>query len=896
MITEWTKPILVILSCFMLLLGSSWSVTDTLLQGQKLKDGDQLVSASGIFLLRFFRSDKHYLGIWYNMTDEQESINEFELSSKVVWVANRNNPIVDKSGILTIGRDGNLKISYGSGGDNISLTSVQKSGNNTNITATLLDSGNLVLRELYTNRSASRLLWQSFDYPTHALFPGMKIGINLQTGHSWSLTSWINTQSPAIGSFTFGMDRNGMNQLIIWWAGDVYWISGNWVDGGFKFWHMLSAQEGYHFRYFSNENETYFTYNASENAKYFPMLWINDFGLSSSFARPLISCRSQYDYMNTIGCVQSRPICPKKATEFEYETAAVSGDSFKFNESDHLSLDDCLEKCLRNCSCVAYSPTNEIDGTGCEIWSKVTIESSADGRHWRPVFVLKSEEKKWVWWLVIAAAGSLIITLLLFSCYLLWRKFKEAVMTPVLSKFKEAVMITMWSKFKESVIPMWSKFKEAVIPMWSKFKEAVFLPMWFKLKETVVIPMWSATSYWLANPEHLLQLLRNYKEKLMPFWRKYKEILKQYLQSMKKTDTDKEMLLHELGMDANYTPNTHEKSSHELQFFKFETVASATNNFASTNKLGQGGYGPVYKGKLPDGQEVAMKRLSTNSRQGSVEFGNEIKVIAKLQHNNLVRLVGCCIEKEEKILIYEYMPNKSLDLFLFDPIDKNVLDWRKRFNIIEGIIQGLLYLHKYSRLKIIHRDLKAGNILLDSKMNPKISDFGMARIFGSEETKANTNTVVGTYGYMSPEYAMEGIFSTKSDVFSFGVLLLEIVSGKKNNSFQYSDGPLSLIAYAWNLWIEERVLELTDPIIGDPDQTEVLRCIHIGLLCVQENPMDRPSMLDVTSMIYNEANQLPSPNQPAFYYRKNFQYTEILEQKQDCLSQNGVSISEMEAR
>ncbi|EEF46488.1 receptor protein kinase, putative [Ricinus communis] len=789
MITEWTKPILVILSCFMLLLGSSWSVTDTLLQGQKLKDGDQLVSASGIFLLRFFRSDKHYLGIWYNMTDEQESINEFELSSKVVWVANRNNPIVDKSGILTIGRDGNLKISYGSGGDNISLTSVQKSGNNTNITATLLDSGNLVLRELYTNRSASRLLWQSFDYPTHALFPGMKIGINLQTGHSWSLTSWINTQSPAIGSFTFGMDRNGMNQLIIWWAGDVYWISGNWVDGGFKFWHMLSAQEGYHFRYFSNENETYFTYNASENAKYFPMLWINDFGLSSSFARPLISCRSQYDYMNTIGCVQSRPICPKKATEFEYETAAVSGDSFKFNESDHLSLDDCLEKCLRNCSCVAYSPTNEIDGTGCEIWSKVTIESSADGRHWRPVFVLKSEEKKWVWWLVIAAAGSLIITLLLFSCYLLWRKFKEA-----------------------------------------------------------------------------------------------------------KTDTDKEMLLHELGMDANYTPNTHEKSSHELQFFKFETVASATNNFASTNKLGQGGYGPVYKGKLPDGQEVAMKRLSTNSRQGSVEFGNEIKVIAKLQHNNLVRLVGCCIEKEEKILIYEYMPNKSLDLFLFDPIDKNVLDWRKRFNIIEGIIQGLLYLHKYSRLKIIHRDLKAGNILLDSKMNPKISDFGMARIFGSEETKANTNTVVGTYGYMSPEYAMEGIFSTKSDVFSFGVLLLEIVSGKKNNSFQYSDGPLSLIAYAWNLWIEERVLELTDPIIGDPDQTEVLRCIHIGLLCVQENPMDRPSMLDVTSMIYNEANQLPSPNQPAFYYRKNFQYTEILEQKQDCLSQNGVSISEMEAR
>ncbi|KAF3948597.1 hypothetical protein CMV_025425 [Castanea mollissima] len=152
-------------------------------------------------------------------------------------------------------------------------------------------------------------------------------------------------------------------------------------------------------------------------------------------------------------------------------------------------------------------------------------------------------------------------------------------------------------------------------------------------------------------------------------------------------------------------------------------------------KLGEGSFGSVYKGQLPDGQEVAIKRLSRNSGQGFLEFKNEVILIVKLQHTNLVRLVGCCIHKEERMLIYEYMPNKSLNFFLFDPAKKNILDWKKCFNIIQGILQGLLYLHNYSKLRIIHRDLKASNILLDNEMNPKISDFGMARIFGSNDSK-----------------------------------------------------------------------------------------------------------------------------------------------------------------
>ncbi|VFQ97803.1 unnamed protein product [Cuscuta campestris] len=186
------------------------------------------------------------------------------------------------------------------------------------------------------------------------------------------------------------------------------------------------------------------------------------------------------------------------------------------------------------------------------------------------------------------------------------------------------------------------------------------------------------------------------------------------------------------------------KERNEVEIFCFESIVAATNNFSDANRLGEGGFGPVYKGTLADGQEVAIKRLSKSSGQGLTEFKNEAKLMAKLQHTNLVRLLGLCIERDERTLVYEYMPNKSLDFYLFDASRRNVLNWEKQFNIIDGITQGLLYLHKYSRLKVIHRDLKASNILLDEEMNPKISDFGMARIFGLRESEENTNRVVGT--------------------------------------------------------------------------------------------------------------------------------------------------------
>ncbi|RLN33648.1 putative DUF26-domain receptor-like protein kinase family protein [Panicum miliaceum] len=277
----------------------------------------------------------------------------------------------------------------------------------------------------------------------------------------------------------------------------------------------------------------------------------------------------------------------------------------------------------------------------------------------------------------------------------------------------------------------------------------------------------------------------------------------------------------------------------------------------------------LLQGKLPDGAEIAVKRLAAHSGQGLEEFKNEIQLIAKLQHNNLVRLLGCCVQEEDKMLVYGYLPNRSLDFFIFDQHRGALLDWKKRMNIIEGIIQGLLYLHKHSRVRIIHRDLKASNILLDRDLNPKISDFGMARIFTSNMTVANTNRVVGTYGYMAPEYASEGIFSVKSDVFSFGVLLLEIVSGKRNSGHHRYGDFINLLGYAWKLWRVARAFELIDPVLGDSNDevTSILRCVKVALLCVQDNAADRPRMTEVMEMLgQDDGAVLRDPKKPPHFH------------------------------
>ncbi|KAL3740535.1 hypothetical protein ACJRO7_021767 [Eucalyptus globulus] len=308
-----------------------------------------------------------------------------------------------------------------------------------------------------------------------------------------------------------------------------------------------------------------------------------------------------------------------------------------------------------------------------------------------------------------------------------------------------------------------------------------------------------------------------------------------------------------------------EISTVESLQFDCGTIRAATDNFSDSRKLGQGGFGAVYMGRLSNRLDIAVKRLSSNSSQGEVEFKNEVMLLARLQHRNLVKLLGFCLEGIERLLIYEFLPNSSLDQIIIDPVKRANLFWDKRHKIIMGVARGLLYLHEDSRLRIIHRDLKASNILLDSDMNPKISDFGMARMFDLNQTQAETNRIVGTYGYMAPEYAMHGNFSVKSDVYSFGVLVLEIVSGQRNNLFRMGDDSEVLISYVWKNWKEGSISNIIDPPITSGSSIEIERCIHIGLLCVQENLARRPTMRSVLLMLNSHSVTLQVPLRPAFF-------------------------------
>ncbi|XP_050944114.1 probable leucine-rich repeat receptor-like serine/threonine-protein kinase At3g14840 isoform X1 [Cucumis melo] len=284
--------------------------------------------------------------------------------------------------------------------------------------------------------------------------------------------------------------------------------------------------------------------------------------------------------------------------------------------------------------------------------------------------------------------------------------------------------------------------------------------------------------------------------------------------------------------------------------FSLRQIKASTNNFDVANKIGEGGFGPVYKGVLNDGSVIAVKQLSSKSKQGNREFLNEIGMISALQHPHLVKLYGCCIEGDQLLLIYEYLENNSLARALYGPEEYQLkLDWPTRQKICVGIAKGLAYLHDESRLKIVHRDIKATNVLLDKNLNPKISDFGLARLDDEGNTHISTR-VAGTYGYMAPEYAMRGYLTDKADVYSFGVVALEIVGGRSNTSFGTKEDCLYLLDYANLLKVRGNLLDLVDPRLGSNfDKAEAMTMINIALQCTDISAADRPSMSTVVGML-----------------------------------------------
>ncbi|XP_022634716.1 G-type lectin S-receptor-like serine/threonine-protein kinase CES101 isoform X2 [Vigna radiata var. radiata] len=775
--------IIITFTCFLQLAKPSNLREDTLLQGHPLAATDRLISPSSLYTLRFFQLDdgseastKFYLGI---------SANKYYY---YVWLANRDNPIHDDPGVLTIDEYGNLKIV--SSTTTMMLYSVEAESNKS-VRASLLDTGNFVLHELNLDGSVKRVLWQSFDYPTDTILPGMKLGYDKHSGHKWSLTARRSYKTLWSGSFSLSLDPK-INQLITRWRGDIIWASGEWRNGSFS--NLISSsldREKFNFTFFSNESVTYFEYSPVSGYLIMgPLGIINATGVSYSCVGSEI----------VPGCTMPQP--PKCREDGDLylpswnSFGAMSRKGYIFDERENMTISDCWMRCLKNCSCEAYTYAFK-DATGCEIWSRYTshfVESNSGVG--RPIFFFLSEtkaSKKRRIWIASAAVGVLLLILSFIASFIMFgRKQKQRV------------------ENRKKRTNVFSDIGE--------------------------------------NTE-----ISNACDEGREEWNE------------KRTGSD-----------------THK--------FDFITILQATDNFSLANKIGEGGFGPVYKGKLANGEEIAIKRLSKSSGQGLVEFRNEAMVIVKLQHTNLVRLLGFCIDREERILVYEYMANKSLNLYLFDANKRSVLDWKIRYKIIEGIAQGLVYLHQYSRLKVIHRDLKSSNILLDNELNPKISDFGMARILKWTILEEKTNRVVGTYGYMPPEYALSGVISTKTDVYSFGVLLLEIVTGKKNISEDFS---LNLIGYAWQLWNEGEALKLIDKMVnGSCHQIQVIRCIHIGLLCTQDKAKDRPSMLEVISFISNENCELPSPIQPPLYTIKTLKETD----QHKYYSNNDITMSIISAR
>nr|XP_043621056.1 probable LRR receptor-like serine/threonine-protein kinase At1g56140 [Erigeron canadensis] len=302
--------------------------------------------------------------------------------------------------------------------------------------------------------------------------------------------------------------------------------------------------------------------------------------------------------------------------------------------------------------------------------------------------------------------------------------------------------------------------------------------------------------------------------------------------------------------------------------FSYGELRDATGDFSPENKLGEGGFGPVYKGTLDDGRLIAVKQLSIASHQGKSQFIAEIATISAVQHRNLVKLFGCCIDGVKRLLVYEYLENKSLDQALFGKNSLS-LSWSTRFEICLGVARGLAYLHEESRIRVVHRDVKASNVLLDSELIPKISDFGLAKLYDDKQTHMSTR-VAGTIGYLAPEYAMRGHLTEKADVFGFGVVALEIISGRPNSDTTLEDEKIYLLELAWNLHEADRELELIDEKLSEYDENEVRRMMKVALLCTQTAPMQRPLMSRVVAMLSGDIEASGVITRPEYLNGFNF--------------------------
>lgn len=678
-------------------------------------------------------------------------------------------------------------------------------------------------------------LWESHRTPLDSFMPTMRVTHNPRTGKRVDLNSWRADNDPGRGNFTAGLYAVGIPQIYIWKNGVPMWRSGPWNG------RVLTGVTGMYSVYVDG-----FSLGMEEDGTYY---------FTRNFRRSFLS----RNFLNADGILVEAGWDEERNDWDVSWSGPVHGCDF-YNKCGAFGV--CYDQEKPICSCLrGYEARDGLEwGKGnwsggcvkrsvlqCERESNATDKKREDG-FTKLSFVKVPDFMQWM-----SGLETECESLCLRNCSCLAYAYDPGIGCMFWSgdlidvqKFPGNagsdlyVRVAYWEIDKEKI----NKEVVVIVSVVASFAASICL----------------VSAWWMCKR----------KGKRSWMYEKGGKSSSELSELVLRSDADKVKI-------------------EELPLYSFEMLATATANFYTTNLLGMGGFGPVYKGKMANGDEIAVKRLSAASGQGYEEFMNEVLVISKLQHRNLVRLLGCCVEKGEKMLIYEYMQNRSLDFFLFEKTH-DVLDWRKRFNIVEGIGRGLLYLHRDSRLRIIHRDLKPSNVLLDEEWNAKISDFGMARIFGGNQDQANTGKIAGTYGYMAPEYAMGGRFSEKSDVFSFGVLVLEIISGRRNTSFYNDEFSLGLLGFAWKLWNEEIVDDFIDKSISSPSlEGEMMRCLHIGLLCVQESPTNRPNISTVLSMLSSEIVDLPAPEHPGFTDRWSHSMTQMP-------SANNITHTAMEGR
>ncbi|PON80516.1 S-receptor-like serine/threonine-protein kinase [Parasponia andersonii] len=736
---------------------------DTISVNQSLSGDQTIVSAGGVFELGFFdpgNSSNYYIGMWYKQVTIQT----------IVWVANREMPVLDRfSSELRI-IDGNLVL-FNESDSPIWSTNVNDTMSSTSVQAVLLDNGNLVLKD---GINSSRPPWQSFDYPTDTWLPGNKIGYNKITKTKQVLISWKNSEDPAPGLFSFEIDPNDTSYVTIWNRSRIYWDTGPWT-GTFTLAPERRPNIILYFTIVSNDNETSFTMHATNSSvishismdltgQMKQLVWRPTSGWNVLRSFPRQQCQV-YASCGAYGSCSdnSMPFCrclkgfePKSWSEWGLKhysggcfrktalhcgnlSDLADGERDKFLAMNSMSLpenkqpvragnfSECESSCLINCSCTAYA----YDNNGCFIWTGDLFDL-------KQVEVGDSSRKS----LYIRLAASEL------------RSPKDN---------------------KGSIIG---------VVVVSAAGLVVFLGV----------------------------------------------IMFLILGRRKKT----------IGAGTSVVGS--------LTAFGYRDLQNATNNFSE--RLGTGGFGSVFKGTLPDSTMIAVKKLESVG-QGEKEFRAEVSIIGTIQHINLVRLRGFCSQGTKKLLVYDFLSNGSLAAHLFHQNTSNVLDWKTRYQIALGTARGFVYLHEKCRDCIIHCDIKPENILLDEEFCPKVADFGLAKLVGRDFSRVLT-TMRGTRGYLAPEWIAGVAITPKADVYSYGMMLFEFVSGRRNSEQPELDGKVDYFpTLAANVTITGGdVLSLLDPSLEqNADVEELERVCRVACWCIQEDETHRPSMSKVVQIL-----------------------------------------------